>query len=141
MTAMETTGRLYDGAAGMYMGWVNMQLSAAERMARVARVWIDEMVAVQQDMAQATRRSLEESKATLATGSDTPSPMGALGRVTDAARANYFLWTETGLKARERYGRVAQTAFSEMQSAGSEIAGRMERGVEDVMRRTTAATR
>ena len=138
--ATETTDRLYGTLTDLYLGWIDASVATSERFARVARVSIDELLGLQYDIAQAARRLVEETRTTLATDEDeTANPTTLLTRAGDLARSNYFLATETGLKAQERMGRVAQTAFGEIQSAGSDMTSRVERNIDSFVRQTNVA--
>ncbi|MBI2760197.1 MAG: hypothetical protein HYX51_02080 [Chloroflexi bacterium] len=138
--ATETPATIYTGAADFYLGLVDASLTANERMAKVARVWIDESLGFQQDLAQTVRKAFEESRTAYAGQGETPAtPVAFVSRAGDIARATYFLWTETGLKAQERFGRVAQTAFGEMQSAQADLTNRTEARISEFARRANGA--
>src|SRR5215207_11216043 len=119
----------------LYLGWVDASIDANERFARVARVWIDEALAAQQDIAAAIRRALSEAQeaATPAEGDQTPIEL--FSRAGDIARNTYVIWTETGLKAQERFTRVAQTAFEELRGAQTEMMQRTEERIGDFAKR------
>ena len=114
-------------ARDLYLGWVDASFNANERFARVARVWLDETLGAQQDVATAIRRAFTEARdvAAPAEGEQT-EPFALFNRAGDLARSNYFIWTETGLKAQERFTRIAQTAFEELRGAQTEIVQRTE---------------
>jgi hypothetical protein len=122
----EPTTRIYDTAANLYLGWLDASLTANERLARVARAWIDETLGAQQDVAQALKQSMTEAQAALAQDGEPPTPMTWIGRSGDLARTAAYHWTEAALKANERYTRIAQLAFDEMRSAQADIAARAE---------------
>jgi hypothetical protein len=142
-TPLPTQREFNDEFATMYYGLVDMTQQANERLARVARVWIDETLGAQQDFAQATRRMLEETRETLtlarpAAGEPARPDLG-LVRFGDLTRANAFLWTEAGLKAMERGNRVAQVALAELEEAQASLTGRVERRRERRVRRRKKA--
>jgi hypothetical protein len=124
-------------ARDLYLGWVDASLDANERFARFARVWIDEALGAQQDIAAAIRRALAEAQeiGTPAEGED--APLAFFSRAGDVARSNYSIWTETGLKAQERFTRVAQTAFEELRGAQTELAQRTEERIGELTRRNS----
>ena len=120
----------------LYLGWLDASVNANERFARVARVWIDETLGAQQDLAATIKRAIAEAQdAAQATEDEPPSPLAFVNRAGDIARTGYFIWTEAGLKAQERFTRVAQTAFEELQSAQIEIVQRTEERVGEYARR------
>jgi hypothetical protein len=139
MTTETTTSNaaetLIGTARDLYLGWVDASLDANERIARVARVWIDETLGAQQDIAAAIRRAITEAQEAAAPAEGEQAPTAFLSRAGDIARNNYFLWTETGLKAQERFTRVAQTAFEELRGAQTEFMERTEERVEELTRR------
>lgn len=122
----------YATAKNLYFGWVDASVNANERFARVARVWIDETLGAQQDVASLIKRAFDEAQGSAATGDETPNPFTYMSRAGDVARTNYQLWTEAGLKTQERVTRVFQTAFEELRNAQSEIAQRTEEGIGEV---------
>ena len=134
-TATTTATTLTGAATEMYLGWVNASLTANERMARVARVWIDETLGFQQDLTETIKKAIEESRAQFTTPEDTANPTAFLSRAGDVARSNYFLWTETGLKAQERFARVAQTAFGEIQAAQTDMTNQAESRISNFTKR------
>jgi hypothetical protein len=129
------TARIYDTAANIYLGWVDASINANERFARIARIWLDETLGAQQDVAQTLKRSIEETQATLTEDGEQATPITFISRAGDIARANYYLWTETGLKAQERFTRVAQAAFEELRTAQSEFSSRAEEQFSGAARR------
>jgi len=133
---MESTNTMYDTARTMYLGWVEASVDTNERLARVARAWIDESLAAQQDMASIVRRAVTETERT-ATTNEELAPFTLISRVGDIARVNYEIWTEAGLKAQERVGRLLQTTFDEMRGAQSEIAERAQKNLAGVGARST----
>lgn len=135
----ETPAAMYAGATDLYLGWVDASLTANERAARVARVWLDESLGFQQDLAQTIRRAMEESRTTLTQDEAPATPLAYLSRAGDLARSTFFLWTETGLKAQERFSRVAQTAFGEIQAAQTDYSTRAEARVTEFTRRANGA--
>jgi hypothetical protein len=126
-TAQTATTDLYATGRDLYLSWVDASLQANERMARVARTWLDESLATQQDIAAALKRAAVETQETLAEDGETPTPFTLINRSGDIARVNYGLWTETALKAQERWTRILQTAFAELQAAGTDMAQRTAR--------------
>ena len=130
------TETVLNTARDLYLGWIDASLNANERFARLARVWIDETLGAQQDLAAALRRAFAEAQdvATPAEGEQT-APFTFLSRAGDVARSNYYIWSETGLKAQERFSRVAQTAFQELRGAQTEIAQRTEERIGEFSRR------
>ena len=139
MTTQATTAlpaRAYETAADFYLGWLNAQVATSERVARVTRVWLEEALGVQQDMVDTARRAVEESRTLLTPVADEefPTLTGAYSRFGDLARSTTVLWTEAGLKARDRYGRVAQTALDELQAAQSDFSASAEQTIERIMR-------
>ena len=108
---------LYTSAADLYLGLVDASLNANERIARFARVWIEETLGTQQDLAGLIKRSIQDTRETFAQDDETPTPFTFINRAGDLARANYFLWTEAGLKAQERFTRLYQTAVEELSAA------------------------
>ena len=133
--ATDTTARFSDTATSLYLSWVDASISANERLARVARVWLDETIAVQHDLARTLKRSIEETQATLADDDEQVTPIAFISRAGDIARANYYIWTESGLKAQERFARIAQTAFEELGAAQSEFSSRAEEQFAGATRR------
>lgn len=121
----ETTNGIYDTARNLYLGWVDASLNTNERVARVARVVIDETLGAQQDVATVLRRSFEEAQETIAQDGPTAAPLTLINPAGDFARSGYFLWSEAGLKAQERITRIYQTAFEEMQGAQTALTARM----------------
>jgi predicted unusual protein kinase regulating ubiquinone biosynthesis (AarF/ABC1/UbiB family) len=71
----------------------------------------DEMAGLWQDLAQTAGRSAEETQALLGNGEDRADLTVALARLADVTRSKAFLWTELGLKARERSSRVVRSAI------------------------------
>lgn len=65
---------------------------------------------------QALRRAIEDMRAVFSTGGELANPAVLLARLSDLARANFFLWTEASLQTQERYSRVvpAGLAWSRM---------------------------
>lgn len=122
----------YATTKNLYFGWVDASLNANERFARIARVWIDETLAAQQDAVTLIKRAFDEAQDSIAAGDETPTPFTLISRAGDIARSNYQFWTEAGLKAQERATRVMQTAFEELRSAQSEIAQRTEEGIGEI---------
>ena len=117
----ETTTRMYDSAASTYLGWVDASLAAQQRAAKVARTWIDEALGAQQDLVEAAKKALADAQnAFTPQQEETPTPLSLINRAGELARTNYALWAETGLKAQERFTRVAQLAFEEMRNAQTE---------------------
>ena len=129
------TTDLFANGRDLYLSWVDASLQANERIARVARAWLDESLATQQDIAAALKRAITETQETLAEDGETPNPMTIINRGGDIARVNYGLWTETALKAQERWTRVLQTAFEELQAAGTDMAQRTEANMAEMARR------
>ena len=126
---------LYTSAADLYLGLVDASLNANERIARFARVWIEETLGAQQDLAGLIKRSIQDTRETFAQDDETPTPFTFINRAGDLARANYFLWTEAGLKAQERFTRLYQTAVEELSAAQSEAAQATEQGIGAFTRR------
>jgi hypothetical protein len=124
-------------ARDLYLGWVDASLDANERIARVARVWIDETLGAQQDIAAAIRRAVSEAQETATPAEGEQASFALFNRAGDIARNNYFIWTETGLKAQERFTRVAQTAFEELRGAQTEIMQRTEERVSEFAQRSS----
>ena len=117
----ETTTRMYDSAASTYLGWVDASLAAQQRAAKVARTWIDEALGAQQDLVEAAKKALADAQSAFTPQQEeTPTPLSLINRAGELARTNYALWAETGLKAQERFTRVAQLAFEEMRNAQTE---------------------
>jgi hypothetical protein len=134
-TTPNTAETVIGTARDLYLGWVDASLDANERIARVARVWIDETLGAQQDIAAAIRRAITEAQEAAAPAEGEQAPIAFLSRAGDIARNNYFIWTETGLKAQERFTRVAQTAFEELRGAQTELMQRTEERVEELTKR------
>ena len=124
----ETATTMYGTAKDLYLGWVDASINANERFARLARVWIDEALGAQQDIAAVLRRAFEETQEALDQDGETPTPFTLINRAGDMARTNYFLWTEAGLKAQERITRVYQTAFEEMRGVQDDLTTRAGEG-------------
>ncbi len=120
----ETATTMYDTAKDLYLGWVDASINANERFARLARVWIDEALGVQQDIAAVIRRAFEETQEALDQDGETPTPFTLINRAGDMARTNYFLWTEAGLKAQERITRVYETAFEALRGVQDDLSAR-----------------
>ena len=133
---MSTTTGAFDSAANLYLGWLDASLDANERFACVARAWLDETVGVQQDMTQALKRSIEETQAALTQDDEPLNPFAFVNRAGDIARSGYSVWTEAGLKAQERFSRVAQLAFEELSTAQSEFSSRAEEQMLNATRRS-----
>jgi len=126
-------------ARDLYLGWVDASLHANERFARVARVWIDEALAAQQDVAETIRRAIADAQENATAEAGEPAtPFAFLNRAGEIARTNYLLWSEAGLKAQERFTRVAQVAFEELQGAQTAIAQRTEEQFGEITRRNGA---
>jgi len=117
----DTTAGVYDSAAHFYLGWVDSALRANERLAHVARLWIDESLGMQQDLADAARRAIEEAQGTLMRDGDVPNPLLLASRTGELLRGGYAIWNEAGLKAQERITRVAETAFAELRTVGTDL--------------------
>lgn len=134
--ATETTPatRAYATASDLYLGWVNATVDANERIARVARIWIDESVAAQKDLAQAIKKGVDELRSNIDRPAEVATPAAWLSRSGDLARTNYTVWSQVALKAQERYAKVAQAMFTELQDAGSEFAGRVQKNISSVTR-------
>lgn len=122
----ETATTMYGTAKDLYLGWVDASINANERFARLARVWIDETLGAQQDVATVIRRAFEETQEVLDEDGETPTPFTLINRAGDVARTSYFLWTEAGLKAQERITRVYQTAFETLRGVQDELSARAE---------------
>jgi hypothetical protein len=119
--------------AEAYLRWIDGTRAFNERLARVARVWIDETLGVQRDYAQTARRVIEEAfpapaadAAPRTAGEAQPAGREML-RFADFLRSSAFLWTEAALKALERSSRVAGAAAEEVRAARAELAERIER--------------
>ena len=125
-TPLPTPAGAAGAAADLYLGWVNASLTANERMARVARIWIDESLGMQQDLAETIRKAVGEARTAYTVEPADATPVAFATRAGGLARTTYFLFTENGLKAQERIGRVAQTAFAELQQVQTEITTRIE---------------
>ena len=96
---MDSTTRIYDTATNLYVGWVDASLAANERFARVARVWLDETIGAQQDVAQTVKRAIEEAQTVLTQDGETDMPITFISRVGDLARVGYYLCTESCLRS------------------------------------------
>ena len=130
------TTDFYTSAADLYLGLVDASLTANQRIARFARVWLEETLGAQQDLAGLIKRSIQDARETFTQdGEETPTPFTFINRAGDLARANYFLWTEVGLKAQERFTRLYQTAFEELSAAQGEAAQAAEQGIAAFTRR------
>lgn len=125
--ASVSLAQTFENAADLCRGIVDTYLAGSEGLARVSRVCIDETLGVEQDVAQAVRRTLEETEFLLSPEAAEPNPAAFLARAGDAARSSAFLWVETGLKAQERVARVAQSALSELGRAQGGFRGRKPR--------------
>jgi hypothetical protein len=125
---------MYDTAANLCLGWIDTSMTANERMARVARVWIDETLGAQQDVAIALKQAMSEAQATLTQDGEPVNPMTWIGRSGDLARSTANCWTEAALKAQERYTRFAQTAFNELRSAQVDISSRAGERIDEFTR-------
>jgi hypothetical protein len=136
----DTSTRMYDSATNLYLGWIDASLTANERLARVARVWIDETLGVQQDLAQAMKQAMTETQSALAQDGEPVNPMTWIGRSSDLARTAAYHWTEAALKAQERYTRIAQTAFDEMRSVQADITSRAEEQISEFTRSVNGRT-
>ena len=122
--AQQTAARLYGAATDTYLGWISVSVDVNERLARVARVWIDESLGVQRDLVQTLNRMAEDTQRTLALDDDPAgNPLAFAARSGDLWRSTAFLWIEALLKAQERLARVAQTAFGEPQAAARGCVG------------------
>lgn len=130
-TETVTPARFAATAADLYLGWVDASLTANERMARVARAWLDESLGLQQDMAETLKKAVGEARSVYTAETPASAP-AAFTRAGDVARTTYYLFTENSLKAQERFGRVAQTAFAEMQQAQTDLTARMEERMNGV---------
>ena len=120
----QTTPRFFDAGTDLYTNLIDASVSAGERFARVARVWIDESLGVQRDLAQTVTRMVEDTQHTLALDDDPAgNPLAFAARSGDLWRSTAFLWIEALLKAQERLARVAQTALSEPQAAARGCVG------------------
>lgn len=137
MTTATPTDAALDTARDLYLGWIDASITANERAARVARVWIDETLGAQQDAADALKRAFADTQATIAEAGDTATPFTLINRAGDLSRTAYQVWTEAALKGQERFTRVAQTAFEELRAAGTDIAQRTEQRIGDFTRRAT----
>ena len=132
---METTSRFYEGATNLYLGWIDASLNANERWARVAHVWIDELLGAQQDLVQSMRRAIEETQSTFTEDGEPAGPLTWISRAGDLAQSGYFLWSETGLKAQERLTRIVQTTFEELSNVGVDLSARAEEQISEMTRR------
>lgn len=134
MTSMvtESATNYYATATNLYLGWVDASLHTNERLAHVARVWIDETLSAQKDIATLFKRAVDQAQATATADEGTPTPYSFIARAGDASRAGYQLWTETGLKTQEHAARVFQTAFEEFRNAQTEIAQKAEEGIGEL---------
>ncbi|MGE0542335.1 MAG: hypothetical protein AB7R89_19385 [Dehalococcoidia bacterium] len=128
----ESATNYYATATNLYLGWVDASLHTNERLARVARVWIDETLGAQQEIASLIKRAVDEAQSSATAEEATPTPFTFITRAGDATRAGYQLWTETGLKTQEHAARVFQTAFEEFRGAQTEIAQRAEEGIGEL---------
>lgn len=130
-TETATPAQFAATATELYLGWVDASLTANERMARVARTWIDESLGLQQDVAETLKKAVTEARTAYTAETPATGP-AAFTRAGDVARTTYYLFTETGLRAQERIGRVAQTAFAELQEAQTAYTSRMEERMRGV---------
>jgi hypothetical protein len=128
----ESATNYYATASNLYLGWVDASLHTNERLARVARVWIDETLSAQKDIASLIKRAVDEAQASATNEDATATPFTFFTRAGDVSRTSYQLWTETGLKAQERAARIFQTAFEEFRGAQTEIAQRAEEGIGEL---------
>jgi hypothetical protein len=128
----ESTTNYYATATNLYLGWVDASLHTNERLARVARVWLDETLGAQKDIASLIKRAVDEAQASVTAEDAASTPFSLITRAGDASRAGYQLWTETGLKTQEHAARVFQTAFEEFRNAQTEIAQRAEEGIGEL---------
>lgn len=130
----DTTTNLYDSATNLYLGWVDASIQINERLAHVARVYIDESLGLQQDLADAARRAIEDAQTKLTRDGDVPNPLLLASRAGEVLRGGYAIWNEAGLKAQERFARIAQTAFQEMQTAQTSFTDRAQERVTEFNR-------
>lgn len=128
--AMEQTTGLFDTATRFYLGVIDASIKNHERTAEVARLWIEESLAAQQDMAESMRTALTRAQETFTPGDTTPTPVTFFSGLSDYNRNAYELWTETSLKMRDRYARVAQLALDNMRTAQSEVTARYQENVQ-----------
>lgn len=132
----ETPSRMAGEAVSMAVGMVDATLGANERLATIARAWIDESLGVQQVFAETLKRAIEDAQSAFVSDDETP---GMPNMLTCAARAGEYsrhafsLWTEAGLRATERYGRLVRVAFDEMRTLQGMMLG--GDGVGPVQRR------
>ena len=113
---MQPAWQLSQTTMDWYLAWLDASLDAGERFARVARVWIDETLGAQRDLAQTVRRAFEDARLAWSDEDEWQDPLASFVRAGDLARSSFFLWTEAGLKTQERAVRVAQTALDELLS-------------------------
>ena len=131
-TPTRTPASPFTGALGrgvdLYSGWIDASVRANERATRLARVWFDESIGFQEDLALSMKRSFDDSRTALS--GDTPSTPAALfSTLNELGRQNYALWSEAALKAQERMTRIAKAAAGEMQQAQSELVSETEKGL------------
>jgi hypothetical protein len=131
---MDQTNALFDTATKFYLGVIDASIKTNARTAEVARAWIEESLAAQQEVAESMRTALTRAQETFTPTDATPTPVTFLTGITDYHRNAYELWTETGLKLRDRYTRVAQIALDNIRTTQTEATARYQESFETATR-------
>lgn len=127
---MEQTTALFDTATKYYLGMLDASIKTNARTAEVARAWLEESLAAQQDVAETMRTTLSRAQETFTPGDAVTTPVTFFSGLSDYNRNAYELWTETGLKLRDRYSRVAQLALDTIRTTQSEATVRYQENFE-----------
>jgi hypothetical protein len=130
MVMDQTTG-LFDTATKFYLSVIDASIKTNERTAEVARLWIEESLAAQQDLAESMRTAVTRAQETFTPADGAaPSPVSFFAGISGYNRSAYELWTETSLKLRDRYTRVAQQALDNIRAAQTEATARYQENLD-----------
>jgi len=141
MVTQQTAGA-FDSATTIYLGWVDASLNTSARITRVARAWFDETLGAQRDFATSMHKAWTDAQTAVSADDAPTTPVMLLSRTGEIARQSYALWTEAGLKAQERYSRLAESTFEEMRGVQTEITQRATEQNGEIAKRTNSkATR